>query len=71
MILREDRKSCEQFLEHGGAKQMVEYLSSSNEVYRVESLVVLERISQFEVINKIFTKYNILIKMIVLLEEGL
>jgi hypothetical protein len=47
LLTRGNVKSCETFLEHGAVNYIIEYLNSSNENFRVESLNVLEQICSF------------------------
>ena len=49
----------------------MEYLNSSNENFRVESLNVLQQISEFSLSQQIFQKFNLIGRIIILLEEGL
>lgn len=42
LLTRNSKKSCEAFMEHGAVNYIIEYLNSSNENFRVESLNVLE-----------------------------
>jgi|LauGreDrversion4_2_1035121.scaffolds.fasta_scaffold199483_4 hypothetical protein len=55
----------------GSINYIVEYLNSSNESFRVEALQVLENISEFQIGYQVFTKFQILTRVIILLEEGL
>ena len=45
MLTLDNMKSCEVFIENGATSYIVEYLNSSNENFRVESLCILEQIS--------------------------
>lgn len=49
LLTKGNSKVCETFLEHGAINYIVEYLNSSNENFRVESLNVLRQISEFSV----------------------
>jgi hypothetical protein len=42
MLTKKNKKACEVFLENGAINYIIEYLNSSNESFRVESLNVLE-----------------------------
>lgn len=47
MLTKGNPKVCETFIEQGAINYIVEYLNSSNENFRVESLNVLQQISEF------------------------
>lgn len=42
LLTKNSKSACETFIEHGAVNYIVEYLNSSNENFRVESLNVLE-----------------------------
>ena len=71
LLTRNNQKACESFIEHGAINYIIEYLNSSNENFRVESLNCLEQISAFPLSSQLFAKFQILTRVIVLLEEGL
>ena len=71
LLTKGNYKACETFIEHGAVNYIIEYLNSSNENFRVESLNVLEQISEFPVAYPVFSKFQILTRIIILLEEGL
>lgn len=70
-LTKGSEKASEDFLSMGSINYIVEYLNSSNESFRVEALQVLENISEFQIGYQVFTKFQILTRVIILLEEGL
>lgn len=71
MLSRNNSKISEALLEHGALNYLVEYLNSSNENFRVESLNVLQQLSEFPLAQGVFNKFQILSRVVILLEEGL
>ena len=49
MLLKNSAKACETFIEQGAINYIIEYLNSSNENFRVESLNVLRYLSEYPV----------------------
>lgn len=70
-LAKGNQLASEEFLNHGAINYIIEYLNSSNENFRVESLEVLQHISEFPFSLAIFNKFSILTRVIILLEEGL
>lgn len=70
-LTKNNAKACETFIEHGSISYIVEYLNSSNENFRVESLNVLRQISEYPLAQPVFQKFQILSRIIILLEEGM
>ena len=71
LLCRNSERSTEIFIENGGFPYLIEGFNSGDNEIRVEALNALETISEFEVSISQFHKYNLLMRTIILLEEGL
>lgn len=57
LLSKDNKKACESLIENGAVHYIVEYLNSSNESLRVESLNVLENISLYSSALPLFAKF--------------
>ena len=72
MLAKGNERACEVLSENGALSYLVQYLNASNDSYRVETLNVISALSLFGTTSKeLFSKFNILQRIVVLLEEGL
>jgi hypothetical protein len=57
LLAKDDEKSCQILVENGAITSLLEYLNSNNENFRVETLFVLEEISRYPLIAKLFREH--------------
>lgn len=71
-MLDKDKLSCTSFFQSGAAESAIKMLNSANDYNRIEAMHIVVNLSHFkETCTDVFKKYNLLTRMIVLIEEGL
>ena len=70
-LLKDNEQQCETFVQHNGVKFLLPHLASANETVRVEASRVLSYVAKQQVLTGFILRDNLLIRLIVLIEEGI